>query len=92
MVVDRFVNRLFVSHGFFNGLGGNLEAKLTGFRHLARYTTRTYQEPIKARVKFDNNNCLHCHEQAPKWLAVESHTTALKEQQQAAAPGAKATK
>src|SRR3954470_7227571 len=24
------------------GLGGNLEAKMTGFRHLARYTTRTY--------------------------------------------------
>jgi nitrate/TMAO reductase-like tetraheme cytochrome c subunit len=58
------------------GLGGNLEAKMTGFRHLARYTTRTYQEPIKARVKFDNNNCLHCHEKTPKWEAVESHTEA----------------
>ena len=42
------------------GLGGGLEAKMTGFRHLARYTTRTYQEPIKSRVKFDNNNCLNC--------------------------------
>jgi hypothetical protein len=58
------------------GLGGNLEAKLTGFRHLARYTTRTYQEPIKARVKFDNNNCLHCLEKAPKFVAVESHIEA----------------
>ena len=61
------------------GLGGNLEAKMTGFRHLARYTTRTYQEPIKARVKFDNNNCLHCHEKAPKWVAVESHTEMLQD-------------
>jgi nitrate/TMAO reductase-like tetraheme cytochrome c subunit len=61
------------------GLGGNLEAKMTGFRHLARYTTRTYQEPITARVKFDNNNCLHCHEKAPKWVAVESHTEALQD-------------
>jgi cytochrome c nitrite reductase small subunit len=59
------------------GLGGSLEAKMTGFRHLARYTTGTYQEPIKARVKFDNNNCLHCHEKAPKWVAVESHVEAL---------------
>lgn len=59
------------------GLGGNLEAKMTGFRHLARYTTGTYQEPIQARVKFDSNNCLHCHEQAPKWVAVESHIEAL---------------
>jgi trimethylamine-N-oxide reductase (cytochrome c), cytochrome c-type subunit TorC len=57
------------------GLGGNLEAKLTGFRHLARYTTRTYHEPIKARVKFDNKNCLHCHDQTPKFVAVESHVT-----------------
>ena len=52
---------------------------MTGFRHLARYTTRTYHEPIKARVKFDNNNCLHCHEGTPKWVAVESHVEALKE-------------
>ena len=68
-------NQCYQCHSDY-GLGGNLEAKLTGFRHLARYTTRTYQEPIKARVKFDNNNCLHCHEEAPKWLAVESHVEA----------------
>ena len=61
------------------GLGGNLEAKMTGFRHLARYTTRTYQEPIKGRVKFDNNNCLHCHEGTPKWMAVEPHVESHKE-------------
>ena len=61
------------------GLGGGLEAKLTGFRHLARYTTRTYQEPIKARVKFDNNNCLACHDGTPKWVAVESHVESRKE-------------
>ena len=61
------------------GLGGSLEAKMTGFRHLARYTTRTYQEPITSRVKFDQNNCLHCHEQAPKWVAVEAHTEALQD-------------
>jgi cytochrome c nitrite reductase small subunit len=61
------------------GLGGGLEAKMTGFRHLARYTTRTYQEPIKARVKFDNNNCLHCHDGTPKWMAVESHVESHEE-------------
>ncbi len=61
------------------GLGGDLEAKMTGFRHLARYTTRTYHEPIVARVKFDNNNCLHCHEGTPIWVAVPSHVTAHKE-------------
>ena len=61
------------------GLGGGLEAKMTGFRHLARYTTRTYQEPIKARVKFDNNNCMNCHEGTPKWVAVPSHVESHKE-------------
>jgi len=61
------------------GLGGSLEAKMTGFRHLARYTTRTYKEPIKARIKFDNNNCLKCHDGTPKWMAVESHVESHKE-------------
>jgi|SRR5579871_1481484 len=58
------------------GLGGNLEAKMTGFRHLARYTTRTYHEPIHARVRFDNKNCLNCHARTPKFEAVQSHHTA----------------
>ena len=61
------------------GLGGDLEAKMTGFRHLARYTTRTYKEPIVARVKFNNQNCLQCHEGTPKWVAVESHVEAHKD-------------
>ena len=60
------------------GLGGNLEAKMTGFRHLARYTTRTYHEPIKARVTFDNKNCLNCHEGTPKWVAVPVHVDSHK--------------
>ena len=61
------------------GLGGDLEAKATGFRHLARYTTRTYQEPIKARVPVGNKSCLHCHEGAPKWVAVPEHLTSQKD-------------
>ena len=55
------------------GLGGDLEAKMTGFRHLARYTTRTYHEPIKARVTIDNKSCLQCHDGTPKWMAVQEH-------------------
>jgi cytochrome c nitrite reductase small subunit len=61
------------------GLGGGLEAKMTGFRHLARYTTRTYHEPIVSRVRFDNGNCLRCHGGTPKWVAVPSHLEAQKE-------------
>jgi len=58
------------------GLAGNLEAKMTGFRHLARYTTRTYHEPIEARVRFDNKNCLNCHAGTPRFEAVQPHKTA----------------
>jgi hypothetical protein len=39
-------NQCYECHSDY-GLNGNLEAKMEGYRHLARYTTRTYQEPIK---------------------------------------------
>jgi nitrate/TMAO reductase-like tetraheme cytochrome c subunit len=58
------------------GLGGDLEAKMTGFRHLARYTTRTYEEPIVGRASFNNQNCLKCHEGMPRFEAVQSHHAA----------------
>jgi hypothetical protein len=61
------------------GLGGDLESKMTGFRHLARYTTGTYQEPITSRVKFNNKNCLQCHDGTPKWMAQQAHTDSRKE-------------
>jgi nitrate/TMAO reductase-like tetraheme cytochrome c subunit len=57
------------------GLSGNLAAKMEGFRHLARYTTRTYTEPIQYRGVFDNDNCLKCHGDMPKFEAVPWHHT-----------------
>jgi nitrate/TMAO reductase-like tetraheme cytochrome c subunit len=57
------------------GLDGDLAAKMEGFRHLARYTTRTYHEPIQYRGVFDNANCLKCHAQMPKFEAVPWHHT-----------------
>ena len=57
------------------GLAGNMEAKMTGFRHLARYTTRTYHEPIAGRTAFNNENCLKCHQGMPRFEAVQSHHT-----------------
>jgi nitrate/TMAO reductase-like tetraheme cytochrome c subunit len=55
------------------GLSGDLAAKMEGFRHLARYTTRTYTEPIRYRGVFDNDNCLKCHADMPKFEAVPWH-------------------
>jgi trimethylamine-N-oxide reductase (cytochrome c), cytochrome c-type subunit TorC len=58
------------------GLGGDLDAKLTGFRHLARYTTHTYSEPIAGRIRYNNGNCLKCHDGQPRFEIVTSHQTA----------------
>ena len=57
------------------GLSRDLAAKMEGFRHLARYTTRTYKEPIEHRGVFDNDNCLKCHAGMPKFEAVPWHHT-----------------
>src|SRR5258705_369412 len=58
------------------GLSGNLQAKMESFRHLARYTTRTYREPIRMRGRFNNDNCLKCHQGMPQFKAGKSHETA----------------
>lgn len=67
-------NQCFECHSDY-GLNGDLESKMEGFRHLARYTTRTYHEPIKMRGRFNNNNCLKCHEGMPKFENGKSHNT-----------------
>ncbi|MBX3460832.1 MAG: hypothetical protein KF696_12865 [Planctomycetes bacterium] len=57
------------------GLAGDMRAKMEGYRHLARYTTRTYTEPIMYRGVFHNDNCLKCHQGTPAFQAVPSHAT-----------------
>ncbi|MEN7549544.1 hypothetical protein AAG747_16595 [Rapidithrix thailandica] len=55
------------------GLNGTLKAKLDGYRHLMRYITRTYVEPIQYRGEFQNANCLSCHQQTKAFESVEMH-------------------
>ncbi|MCL2013313.1 MAG: hypothetical protein FWG75_11070 [Cystobacterineae bacterium] len=52
---------------------GSMKAKGDGFRHLARYITGRYEEPIVFRGYYDNNNCLKCHGETEKYLLVPSH-------------------
>jgi cytochrome c nitrite reductase small subunit len=59
------------------GLAGTLKAKMDGYRHLARYTTGTYSEPIEFRGTYNNQNCLDCHEETVKFQGVTSHGTVL---------------
>ena len=67
-------NQCYACHTDY-GLSGTLAAKMEGFRHLARYTTRTYHEPIHFKGTFNNHNCLACHEGTAKFAAIASHHT-----------------
>lgn len=68
-------NQCYECHSDY-GLNGTIQAKMEGFRHLARYTTKFYTEPIKMRGNFKNDNCLKCHRGTPKFERVTSHKTA----------------
>ncbi len=59
------------------GFAGGLAAKAEGYRHLVRYTTGHYVEPIASRTVFDQASCLGCHADTTKFLAVNSHLIAL---------------
>ena len=55
------------------GIHGTFEAKMTGFRDVYRYVTRTYQLPLKMREPFENTLCLKCHNGAKRYMALEIH-------------------
>jgi len=55
------------------GLNGTFKAKVDGYRHLMRYITRTYTEPIIYRGEFDSNNCLNCHQRTPAFDKLKVH-------------------
>ncbi|MCH8273317.1 MAG: hypothetical protein IH851_00810 [Armatimonadetes bacterium] len=55
------------------GLAGTLKAKMDGYRHLARYTTGTYTEPIASPSVYNTDNCMQCHAGTRKFEMVSSH-------------------
>jgi len=55
------------------GLNGTLKAKTDGYRHLMRYITKTYTEPIIYRGEFNSNNCLSCHQGTPTFDNLKVH-------------------
>ena len=59
------------------GFDGDLAAKLEGYRHLARYTSATYTEPLTARTRFDNHQCLKCHQGKTAFERVHTHKDVL---------------
>lgn len=59
------------------GFNGAIKAKIDGFRHLVKYTLGTYEEPIRFRGRFNNDNCLQCHRETSLFKGVTSHQTIL---------------
>ncbi|PWJ43337.1 NapC/NirT family cytochrome c [Sediminitomix flava] len=59
------------------GFQGTMKAKLDGYRHLMRYVTKTYHEPIQYRGEFKNQNCLNCHEGKEAFVSVKEHEPVL---------------
>jgi nitrate/TMAO reductase-like tetraheme cytochrome c subunit len=59
------------------GIAGNLEAKIDGLQHMARFLYRhytgTFQEPIKLIRPYNNANCLRCHAGAKKFEGIGIH-------------------
>lgn len=55
------------------GLNGTLKAKTDGYRHLMRYITGTYTEPIVYRGEFNSDNCLSCHQGTPAFDKLKVH-------------------
>jgi nitrate/TMAO reductase-like tetraheme cytochrome c subunit len=59
------------------GLNGSIKAKMDGYRHLMRYITNTYEEPIKYKGYFSNSNCGSCHYEKKNFLKVDMHNPIL---------------
>ncbi|MBD0401137.1 MULTISPECIES: NapC/NirT family cytochrome c [unclassified Flammeovirga] len=55
------------------GFQGTMKAKLDGYRHLMRYVTKTYTEPIRYRGEFNSMNCYGCHQGSRTFEAVDEH-------------------
>jgi cytochrome c nitrite reductase small subunit len=52
------------------GMHGTVEAKMSGMIDTFKYYTRTYKLPLKMREPYKNDDCLKCHAESEKWLAI----------------------
>ncbi len=55
------------------GLGGNIEAKIGGLRHVTHYYVTGVPKEIKIHAPFPNATCLHCHVEAVGFKKVSLH-------------------
>jgi cytochrome c nitrite reductase small subunit len=78
LAATHFKNRYILDHQCYTchsdyGLGGTLRAKLEGLGHVWRYSTGTYELPIKIASPYANVRCLGCHGESQKFLSAAGH-------------------
>jgi len=78
LAATHFKNRYILDHQCYTchsnyGLAGTLRAKFEGLGHVWRYTTGTYDLPIKIASPYPNVRCLGCHGASQKFLGSAGH-------------------
>jgi len=65
-------NQCYTCHSDY-GLAGTIKAKFAGLGHVWRYTTGSYELPIKIASPYPNVRCLGCHGASQKFLNSDGH-------------------
>jgi cytochrome c nitrite reductase small subunit len=78
LAATHFKNRYILDHQCYTchsdyGLAGTLRAKFEGLGHVWRYSTGTYDLPIKIASPYPNVRCLGCHGASQKFLGAAGH-------------------
>jgi cytochrome c-type protein NapC len=72
---DRQINRKHTCYACHTNyaLFGDIKAKLNGLRHVWVHYLGEIPQPVKIYEPYPNNNCLHCHDDARRYLQAPEH-------------------
>jgi nitrate/TMAO reductase-like tetraheme cytochrome c subunit len=56
------------------GLFGTVKAKVHGMAEVVKYYGGLYDQPVAMWQPYPNGDCLKCHAESRKWLAVSAHS------------------
>ncbi len=73
-----FANRYIPSNQCYEchtsyGLFGTVKAKLHGMAEVVKYYGGLYDRPVTMWQPYPNSDCLKCHAESRKWIAVSAH-------------------
>jgi nitrate/TMAO reductase-like tetraheme cytochrome c subunit len=78
LAATHYKNRYIQDHHCYTchsnyGLAGTVQAKLAGLGHVWRYTTGSYELPVKIAAPYPNYRCLGCHGASLKFQESGGH-------------------